>query len=116
MYAIVNNVKDKKTGLIMFSVLIRPLDEIVSHPIYILETPACTSNVLRVLDNYNKYTLIRVMDKFNIIRNELRNNNIDSKDRASVIEFTKNFLIENVINELNKINDMVYLEEKEIEI
>ena len=48
--------------------------------------------------------------------NELRNNNIDSKDRASVIEFTKNFLIENVINELNKINDMVYLEEKEIEI
>ena len=104
------NIKDKKTGLVLFTVTVRPLNEIVAEPIYILEILCNTSNVLKTLDTYNKYTLIRVIDKFNTINGECRNN-INSKDKEAIIEFTKNFLIENVINELNKINDVVYLEE-----
>ena len=105
------NIKDKKTGLVLFTVTVRPLNEIVVEPIYILEILCNTSNVLKTLDTYNKYTLIRVIDKFNTIDSERRNNNINSRDKDGIIEFTKNFLIENVINELNKVNDVVYLEE-----
>ena len=105
------NIKDKKTGLVLFTVTVRPLNEIVAEPIYVLEISCDTSNVLKTLDIYNKYTLIRVIDKFNTIDDERRNNNINSSDKEGIIEFTKNFLIENVINELNKINDVVYLEE-----
>ena len=105
------NIKDKKTGLVLFTVTVRPLNEIVVEPIYVLEISCNTSNVLKTLDTYNKYTLIRVIDKFNTIDSERRNNNINSRDKEGIIEFTKNFLIENVINELNKINDVVYLEE-----
>ena len=80
--------------------------------IYILEISCNTSNVLKTLDTYNKYTLIRVIDKFNTIDGERHNNNnINSRDKEGIIAFTKNFLIENVINELNKFNDVVYLEE-----
>ena len=104
------NIKDKKTGLVLFTVTVRPLDEMVVEPIYILEILCNTSNVLKTLDTYNKYTLIRVIDKFNTINGECRNN-INSRDKEAIIEFTKNFLIENVINELNKVNDIVYLEE-----
>ena len=104
------NIKDKKTGLVLFTVTVRPLNEIVAEPIYVLEILCNTSNVLKTLDTYNKYTLIRVIDKFNTINGECRNN-INSRDKEGIIEFTKNFLIENVINELNKINDVVYLEE-----
>ena len=104
------NIKDKKTGLVLFTVTVRPLNEIVVEPIYILEISCNTSNVLKTLDTYNKYTLIRVIDKFNTIDGECRNN-INSRDKEAIIEFTKNFLIENVINELNKVNDDVYLEE-----
>ena len=104
------NIKDKKTGLVLFTVTVRPLNEMVAEPIYILEILCNTSNVLKTLDTYNKYTLIRVIDKFNTINGECRNN-INSRDKEAIIEFTKNFLIENVINELNKINDVVYLEE-----
>ena len=104
------NIKDKKTGLVLFTVTVRPLNEIVVEPIYVLEISCNTSNVLKTLDTYNKYTLIRVIDKFNTIDCE-RRNNIGSRDKEGIIEFTKNFLIENVINELNKINDVVYLEE-----
>ena len=104
------NIKDKKTGLVLFTVTVRPLNEIVAEPIYILEILCNTSNVLKTLDTYNKYTLIRVIDKFNTIDSE-RRNNINSRDKEAIIEFTKNFLIENVINELNKFNDVVYLEE-----
>ena len=105
------NIKDKKTGLVLFTVTVRPLNEIVAEPIYILEILCNTSNVLKTLDTYNKYTLIRVIDKFNTIDDERRNNNINSRDKEGIIEFAKNFLIENVINELNKVNDIVYLEE-----
>ena len=104
------NIKDKKTGLVLFTVTVRPLNEMVAEPIYILEILCNTSNVLKTLDTYNKYTLIRVIDKFNTIDSE-RRNNIGARDKEGIIEFTKNFLIENVINELNKINDVVYLEE-----
>ena len=104
------NIKDKKTGLVLFTVTVRPLDEMVVEPIYILEILCNTSNVLKTFDTYNKYTLIRVIDKFNTIDIE-RRNNIGARDKEGIIEFTKNFLIENVINELNKINDVVYLEE-----
>ena len=104
------NIKDKKTGLVLFTVTVRPLNEIVAEPIYILEISCNTSNVLKTLDTYNKYTLIRVIDKFNTIDSE-RRNNIGSRDKEGIIEFTKNFLIENVINELNKVDDVVYLEE-----
>ena len=31
------NIKDKKTGLVLFTVTVRPLNEIVAEPIYILE-------------------------------------------------------------------------------
>ncbi len=105
------NIKDKKTGLVLFTVTVRPLNEIVVEPIHIVEISCNTTNVLKSLDTYNKYTLIRVIDKFNTIDSERRNNNINSRDKEGIIEFTKNFLIENVINELNKINDVVYLEE-----
>ena len=104
------NIKDKKTGLVLFTVTVRPLNEIVVEPIYVLEISCNTSNVLKTLDTYNKYTLIRVIDKFNTINGECRNN-INSRDKEAIIEFTKNFLIENVINVLNKVNDVVYLEE-----
>ena len=105
------NIKDKKTGLVLFTVTTHPLNEIVVEPIYVLEISCNTSNVLKTLDTYNKYTLIRVIDKFNTIDRERCNNNINSRDKEGIIEFTKNFLIENVINELNKVNDIVYLEE-----
>ena len=104
------NIKDKKTGLVLFTVTVRPLNEIVAEPIYILEILCNTSNVLKTLDTYNKYTLIRVIDKFNTIDSE-RRNNISARDKESIIKKKKNFLIENVINELNKVNDIVYLEE-----
>ena len=104
------NIKDKKTGLVLFTVTVRPLNEIVAEPIYVLEILCNTSNVLKTLDTYNKYTLIRVIDKFNTINGECCNN-INSRDKEAIIEFTKNFLIENVINVLNKVNDVVYLEE-----
>ena len=110
MNRIIIKKKKKKTGLVLFTVTIHPLNEIVAEPIYILEISCNTSNVLKTLDTYNKYTLIRVIDKFNTINGECRNN-INSRDKEGIIEFTKNFLIENVINELNKVDDVVYLEE-----
>ena len=82
------NIKDKKTGLVLFTVTVRPLNEIVAEPIYILEISCNTSNVLKTLDTYNKYTLIRVIDKFNTIDYE-RRNNIGSRDKEGIIELPK---------------------------
>lgn len=106
-------IRDKQTDRNLFEVEIYGKKNDNSEYIYDIYPDCYTSNILEVIDQYNKYTLIKVIKEFEFIRGNLFEiqPNVKElvKDKGKLIKFTKEYLENYVLDILNKVKDMVYM-------